>query len=567
MKVIFLNGDDATSPFRQEFSRQLAGTHTDCLILAAFGFGAVANLVGDRQPNPQLLVCAVKDHVSIGPWYVAGQSVCFSCLAHWLRTTGASRRNPAAPGQGEARLAADWILQHAAAVIAGASLRHTMQTCDLSVKQWFIHPIYPLRNCKNCGAIDIPEWRHLRAHCGSLTGIVQTMQITRTPSAGAYRATATWVSPLPANGSRPLLGVQESHGRGFSRDEAEQGCIGEALERYSLIFRGDEPLERRRISDVSGVDPREILLYSDRQYCDRLEWNLNADERYFVGERFDASQPIDWFPAIDLISGSQAYVPAACTLMWYMFRDGEPEFARADTIGCGSGWTFDDALAHALLEWIERDAMAIWWYNRAHRPAVDLASVDTPGLRMVREGLRRIDRTLVLLDCTTDIGVPVYVAVSPRSDGTEPLFAGASHTSPSVAAWKAASEVGQLWFTMMHKRGIDAEMKSWLTNTTRSQPYLQPVYSVPADDEPAQMVASEQVRLIVGKLKAAGLHPYAADLSRPDVTLRTVRAIVPGLRHIWNRRAPGRLYEVPVRLGWIKAPLDESQLNPICCMI
>jgi len=37
---------------------------------------------------------------------------------------------------------------------------------------------------------------------------------------------------------------------------------------------------------------------------------------------------------------------------------------------------------------------------------------------------------------------------------------------------------------------------------------------------------------------------------------------VPGLRHFWRRLAPGRLYDVPVQLGRLEAPLSESSLNP-----
>jgi hypothetical protein len=42
-----------------------------------------------------------------------------------------------------------------------------------------------------------------------------------------------------------------------------------------------------------------------------------------------------------------------------------------------------------------------------------------------------------------------------------------------------------------------------------------------------------------------------------------VKVFVPGLRHFWARLAPGRLYDAPVRLGWLPAPLAEEQLNPI----
>jgi ribosomal protein S12 methylthiotransferase accessory factor len=41
-----------------------------------------------------------------------------------------------------------------------------------------------------------------------------------------------------------------------------------------------------------------------------------------------------------------------------------------------------------------------------------------------------------------------------------------------------------------------------------------------------------------------------------------VKVIVPGMRHFWSRFAPGRLYDVPVELGWRPAPSAEDELNP-----
>jgi hypothetical protein len=38
--------------------------------------------------------------------------------------------------------------------------------------------------------------------------------------------------------------------------------------------------------------------------------------------------------------------------------------------------------------------------------------------------------------------------------------------------------------------------------------------------------------------------------------------IVPGLRHFYRRFAPGRLYDVPVKLGLLERPLSENELTP-----
>ncbi len=566
--VTFLNENEGSLPFREELLDRISLLNRQAQLFVAFELADLEIARPDTE-TPTLLLLIDKDVIVLSPLYQPGKSVCFGCLHHWLKL-GNDRLGPRTSclGMEEARVAAE-LVSHALREdsLSDVRLRTAIQTFCLATGKRGVHPVYPLRGCQRCSLADVSEAWGLRIHCSSITGIVPRMQITNTAVAGAYRAVATWRSPLPVENARPLLHAQESHGRGRTREEAENGCIGEALERYSVIYRGDERLQRGRLSEVSGIDPRDILLYSEQQYESREQWNQSTDERYFVGERFDPDQEIDWFPGIDLVDGSRKMLPAACVLMWYSFQPGESEYARGDSIGCGSGWTFDDALSHALLEWIERDAMAIWWYNRIQRPAVRLESFKIPELLQVREDLGRAGRDLILLDCTSDLGIPTYVSVAPRLDGTEILFAGASHVSPRVAAWKAASEVGQIWFSAVHKQAIDVELKDWLKESIDSQPYLSPTHYIDARDEPSLLRSSEAVKIIVDRLMIAGLQPYAADLSRPDVVLKTARAVVPGLRHIWNRRGPGRLYEVPVRLGWTNAPLREDQLNPICCMI
>ncbi len=32
--------------------------------------------------------------------------------------------------------------------------------------------------------------------------------------------------------------------------------------------------------------------------------------------------------------------------------------------------------------------------------------------------------------------------------------------------------------------------------------------------------------------------------------------------HLWKRLAPGRLYDVPVKMGWLHEPLTVDRLNP-----
>ena len=201
---------------------------------------------------------------------------------------------------------------------------------------------------------------------------------------------------------------------------------------------------RARIDDVDAIHPDSIQLFSAAQYHDREAWNAAADEEMHVPAPFDPAIAIDWLEAKALRGTRHRLVPAACCLMWYEGRPGEPEFARADTIGCAAGTTWDDAVTGALLEWIERDAMAIWWDNRLRRPGLRPESFGSPEIDEVVAGLAAIGRRLFLLDCTTDVGIPAYVSIAPRDDGSEPLISSAADLSPRRAAVRAATEVGQV---------------------------------------------------------------------------------------------------------------------------
>ena len=535
---------------------------------APFGPASAARAV---QP-PVLAICVDEGEALLGPLYIPGTSVCPDCLEHWLDLNFYDRKEPEVTPGAEAAQAVAKQLAMWSSILQGGGRVEELEAGAVSLRfrdrttRW--RPVFPLRNCVRCASLRVEANTQLRVHCGPWTGIVNRMELGSSASAGAYRAACTWTPPLPTGNARPYLKRMGAYGRGRTREEAELGCVGEALERYSLIYRGDEPLVRAGFRCIDAIHPDSIQLFSESQYRQRHEWNAAADEEFHVPEPFQPDAPVDWLEARPLgRKGDAKFVAAGCCLMWYQFPPGETEFARADTVGCGCGPTFDDALAHALLEWIERDAMAIWWDNRLRRPGVRLDSFESDDLDQAAKGLHAIGRDLFLLDCTTDIGVPAYVSVAPRLDGSEPLLAGAAHPSARIAAYKAASEVGQVWYEAKKSGALPRSLRPWLLReTTATQPYLAPRGFV---DAPRQSVSprEDMVRYIVECLESVGLQVYAVDHSRPDVLPRTARAIVPGLRHIWNRRAPGRLYDVPLKMGWLAQPHCEEDLNPVRCMI
>jgi oxazoline/thiazoline synthase len=552
------------------FSKRILRQLRDIVRPFSIALAGPGDLIDDLAATvtaPVLPICVDENEVLCGPLFIPGKSACAACLKHWLSLRFYDR--PRTPLKVAAQL--DEILTVHLERWGTEFRDHghigalTDSAIAVAVDRQSLHPVFRRPNCAWCGGLGARSPSQ-RIHCSPWTGIVQHVDLTTTPVAGAFRATGIWAPPRPKLGARPELRRQRSYGRGRTRGEAEAGCIGEALERYSLIYRGDEPLVRARIADIDAIHPADIMLFSAAQYASRDDWNATTDELFHVPTPLDPEVAIDWLAARPLVGDSRPrYVPAAIALMWYEFRPGEPEFARADTIGCAAGVTFDGALYNALLEWVERDAMAIWWDNCLRRPAINVAAFGNRDLDTVVGGLRAIGRSLVLLDCTTDIGIPVYVAVAARDDGTEPLVAGAADLDGEIAAYRAASEVGQVWYEARRSRGLSAAFASWLLREqVADHSHLSPSANA---DPPTTGGTPRKWEAVVERLASVGLNAFSVDLSRDDVSIHTVRAVVPGMRHVWNRRAPGRLYEVPVKMGWRDHPLREDDLNPVRCMV
>lgn len=258
-------------------------------------------------------------------------------------------------------------------------------------------------------------------------------------------------------------------------------------------------------------------------------------------------------------------VPSALVYMHRPFSN-EPSFCSADTNGCAAGRTLPEAILNALLELIERDAVAIWWYNRLRRPAIDLESFGDPTILEIQRAFEQIGHDAYVLDVTTDLGIPAYVAVAPAKDGSQPYFGSAAHISPRIAALKALSEVSQIWF-WSQQDGAPKDLEDWLgTTTTSTAPYLIPTGFAPG---PAGMtlLPDDAPSFCVNRIELADVEPMYVDLTRPEIGIPVVRAIAPGLRHFWARFAPGRLYDVPLAMGWTGHKLREEDLNPIACMI
>jgi len=115
----------------------------------------------------------------------------------------------------------------------------------------------------------------------------------------------------------------------------------------------------------------------------------------------------------------------------------------------------------------------------------------------------------------------------------------------------------------------DAETLNWLRHATlTNQPYMSADPEQPQKrfgDYPVQHSGEfvQDIDYCRRLIETRGMEMLVLDQTRADVGMPVVKVVVPGLRHFWARYGTGRLYDVPVLMGWLERPLREDELNPI----
>jgi ribosomal protein S12 methylthiotransferase accessory factor len=579
--------------------------------------------------RPWLLCRPLGAQLWLGPLFRPGHTGCWECLAQRLRghravecylqaKKGWPEPPPPARSTTPAALQAGWGLaaQAVAAWVARGELPELegkVVTLDLTSWKAETHTLVRRPQCPACGRPGAGDGRSVAPlvlhgrkktftadgghrvvgpeetlerfghHVSAITGAVSGLHRWGAAADGVLHVYAAGENPARRSRDLPELkaGLRSaSCGKGTTDVQARASGLCEALERYSAVFRGDEPLRRARLDDLGGdgLHPNAVMGFSDRQYRERDLWNARPSHFNRVPAPFDPDAATDWTPVWSLTCRQVRYLPTAFCYLNYPDQPG-----AATCVGCtngnAAGNTPEEAVLQGFLELVERDAVALWWYNCVPRPGVDLDSFDEPYLARLASFLRGRQRELWVLDLTNDLQIPVFAALSRRTgQAEERIMVGfGAHLDARVALLRAVTELNQMLTWLLDAEGgkavpervEDEDVLEWTrTATLANQPYLAPAAGVrprAAADFPRCWGEDlrDDVLACQSRVERLGLEVLVHDLTRPDIGLPVVKVIVPGLRHFWARFAPGRLYDVPVQLGWLPRPPAEDQLNPV----
>jgi hypothetical protein len=216
-------------------------------------------------------------------------------------------------------------------------------------------------------------------------------------------------------------------GSGLTPSHAFESCVGEGIEFLSQFAQPGDALQAATLD----APPVPLDPGSDRFV-----------RAVFAACTIPADRSVDWVPVRRMSDGTSCWFPADLCLR-RTGADFVPPLKLST--GCAAGVSREDATLRAMLELVERDAAALWWRGgrrgRPIVPASEAATVAATLLAKVRRG--QGDRRTVLLDITTDLGVPVVAAFSARPDGYGFALGLGARTSLAEATGSAILELCQ----------------------------------------------------------------------------------------------------------------------------
>ncbi len=380
---------------------------------------------------------------------------------------------------------------------------------------------------------------------------------------GPARDRHVWAATYPITPKSDGPTEEDFHstamGKGMSAEQAQASAICESVERISAQFLPHHQIRKASAEELGAdvINPNSVWNFSDDQFQNRDAWNAQTDDiRRHIPAPFDPLKERSWTPVWSLTEERQKWMlREQCYI-----NAPHPHYGRFDPNGCAAGMTLEEAALQAMLELVERDCIAIWWYNQLHRPGIDPSKSSDPNLKTLAQGFQAQGWDSWLLDLRNDLDIPCFAALArAQSDGRWCIGFGA-HFEWQLAAERAMSELAQ----MFRENGRDGP-PPWEDMDQLQSQYLYPHAVAEPYDAPITGAErlSDLIDWLIQNLIKKDIELLILDQTRPDVGFPVVKTFAPGLRHFWPRLGEGRLFDVPVKMRWLQSPKLETELNPV----
>lgn len=320
--------------------------------------------------------------------------------------------------------------------------------------------------------------------------------------------------------------VAVSMGKGLDLDAAKASGLMESAETYHAE-RIDLPLKYGSANDL-------------RRTHRLVEVEALPGLR---DSRFHTDLPMLWIEGHDLLSEESVWLPYETVHANHTLPlpPGSGCFPCSSN-GLASGNHLLEAICHGLGELIERDATSLWRARPTslERTRIDLSTVDDPACCTVLKTLADAGLGIAVWETTTDIGIPSFYCIlndELRKDGHRSDGEGC-HLEARIALLRAMLEAVQ----------VRAGYITGARDDKRASEYGGPMMAIKARNFQTMMARSPSVRdfraiptrssdtfredidWILARLAAVNIREVVVvDLTRDDIGLPVVRAVIPGL--------------------------------------
>lgn len=306
-------------------------------------------------------------------------------------------------------------------------------------------------------------------------------------------------------------------GKGLSPRQALIACLGEAAETLSQFERPGDLAQ-----PVADDHPAKV----------RQGWIGEI----LAGRRAaDATAPVDWVAGTHATSGAQVLLPADLCLRRRPAHRALP-LAGALSSGVAAAPTRAGAVERAILELVERDAAALWWFGRCApaRVAADdpVSAAVAARLEQLRAGSRH--RTTLLLDLTGDLAIPAFAACSHDEAGYGLACGLAARGDRIAAATAAVLEMTQMEISIpVARRKLRLQGEASLNNADirhleRAGLHVPGCKAFTPGRDPVSTAGP--VGDLAAHLRDRGVSLCLVDHTRPDIGIPVVRAMSPMLQ-------------------------------------
>lgn len=375
-------------------------------------------------------------------------------------------------------------------------------------------------------------------------------------------------------------------GISFDKKRARDKAIGESIERFcletydkkSFIYSSKDNLKNNFLDplSISSISPDQKKLKRFRRFT------LTNKSRF------------NWVVGKPLLGNKKVYIPAQLIYVPYIYKKNEPILRLPISTGAALGTDIDSTILRGMFEVIERDSFMIFYLNRMSPPEIDFEK-SARRLRGIKQYFYRYGLTLRLFDITSDLEVPVFMAI--LIDGTSigpwisvGLKSGFNKVNTAIGAIEEAQHT-RGWMRDQRLSISREEYKKILKNPknisdTRERGlfwyhnnYTRKLdFWLNADSDKTSVIHKEKflinetqhyLKKIKRILRNKNIEAFYVDITTPKVSklgFFAVKVVIPKLQPLYlDEKFPylggERLHEVPPKFGYLTQRQNQKLNN------